>query len=479
MVESILKNENYKSHPVMDLVEKFRKVLLDLGLEEIINPTIIQDEEVYKQYGPEAPLILDRSFYLAGLPRIDIGLSKENIIEIKKIGDIDILKLQGIFREYKEAKIEADNLVEELVGKLKIKTEQAIAILDLFPELKELEPIPTKLTLRSHMTAAWFLTISSFLGKRDIPLKLFSIGTKFRREQRQDSLHLYESLTASLAITGASFDLEKGKELTKKILSKIDFEKVIFKTKLATSNYYAPGTEFEVFVQHKGKNVEIGDGGLYSPVSLANYNIPESVFNVGFGIERIAMILNNAADIRELVYPQFYASLFFNDKEITKGIKFKEQPKTKWGKELAKKIEAGIVKYKDEIGPQKFLIHKGQGIKVFISEPEAGKKLLGPAGLNTVYVYNQEIFGVPEKDPRADEIIKKGVKTYSFPEAIANLFARLAENKSFGRHTIRMADSLPSINLKLEERVENFITGQNKKIHIGGPIFIDAEIEKG
>ena len=142
MTKSILDNKKSKSHSVIDLVVKIRKVLLNLGFEEIINPSIVNEKDVYKQYGPEAPLILDRSFYLAGLPRPELGISKEIAIKIKKIvNNIDIKKLQKVFREYKEGKIEADNLVEELVKRLKIKTEQAIAILTLFPWLKKLKPI--------------------------------------------------------------------------------------------------------------------------------------------------------------------------------------------------------------------------------------------------------------------------------------------------------------------------------------------------
>lgn len=478
MVSSILENKKSKSHPVMDLVEKIRKVLLNLGFEEIINPLIINEEDVYKQYGPEAPLILDRSFYLAGLPRPELGISKENTAKIKKIVNINIKRLQKVFREYKEGKIEADDLVGELVKRLKIKTKQAIAILTLFPKLRKLKPISTKLVLRSHMTAAWFLTISSLIKKKVLPLKLFSIGTKFRKEQQQDSLHLYESLTASLVVVDKKLNLEDGKRLTKKILSRLGFKKIIFKTKTATSNYYAPGTEFEVFAKQKGKSIEIGDGGLYSPVSLANYDIPYPVFNVGFGVERIAMLTKNIADIRLLVYPQFYAPLFFTDKEIANSIKLKRQPETKWGKGLAKKIAAAILEYKNEIGPKKFLIYKGQGIKLFISEPEDNKKLLGPAGLNAIHVYNGNILGINEKDKRFNEVIKKGTRVYSYIEAISNLFAYFAEKKFFGRHTIKTADTLPSINLGLEKIIEKFITSKNKNIDVGGPIFVDIEIEK-
>ena len=117
-------------------------------------------------------------------------------------------------------------------------------------------------------------------------------------------------------------------------------------------------------------------------------------------------------------------------------------------------------------------------MKVFISEPEANKKLLGPAGLNTIYVYEGNILGIDEKNKKFNEVLKKGIRVYGNIEAISNLFACLAEERAFGRHTVKIADTLPSINLELEKVIEEFITSQNKKIDIRGPIFIDIEIEK-
>jgi len=467
-----------KPHLVTQFIEKFRTILLNLGFDETINPSIVNEEDVYKQYGPEAPLILDRSFYLAGLSRVELGISKKIIEQIHKIVDIDISKLQKIFREFKEGKIEADDLVEELVKQFKIKTEQAINILGLFPEMKKLEPIPTKLLLRSHMTAAWYLTVSSLAQKGTDSLKLFSIGPRFRKEQRQDAFHLYESLSASMVIASKKINLKQGKELTKEILEKLNFEKVKFQTKAATSNYYTQGTEFEIFVKLNGKDVEIGDGGLYSLTSCANYNIPYPVFNVGFGVERIVMIMNNINDIRSLVYPQFYGQTFFSDEDIAKGVNFNQQPKTQQGKILVKKIADAIAKYKDEIGVKNFLIHNEQNLKIFISEPEKDKKLLGPAGLNVVYVYGGNILGINEQDQKFTEVVKKGVRVCSYIEAFSNSFANLAEKKLFGNYTIKMADTLPSINLTLKKELEQFIISQQKKIDVRGPVFLDCEITK-
>ena len=159
-----------KPHPVNDLIFQIRRILLSYGFEEVINPCIVSEDEVKRQYGPEAPVILDRVFYLAGLPRPDIGLSKKKISEIMRIApnfnSDKVEELKRIFREYKEGLINADDLVEEMVLRLNLRTEEATAILGLFKEFTELKPIPSKMTLRSHMTALWFPILSIIQNKR-------------------------------------------------------------------------------------------------------------------------------------------------------------------------------------------------------------------------------------------------------------------------------------------------------------------------
>ncbi|MDH5268260.1 MAG: O-phosphoserine--tRNA ligase, partial [Candidatus Bathyarchaeota archaeon] len=283
-----------KQHPLFDLIIKARNIFLEMGFAEVITPLITEECHVYLQYGPEAPVILDRIFYLAGLPRADIGISKEKISEIKKIISHfnEVKELQRIFRRYKRGEIESDDLTETLVEELKIREEQATQIISLFPEFSQLRPVPTKLTLRSHTTSSWFPILKEMQYKETLPLQLFSISPKFRREQKLDVKHLYESWTASMVILAEEISLEDGQEIVEKFFRKLGFGEVEFRIKRATSKYYAPKTEFEAFIRHpkNGESIEVGDGGLYNPLSLARYKIPYPVFNFGAGLERIAMI---------------------------------------------------------------------------------------------------------------------------------------------------------------------------------------------
>lgn len=74
-----------KTHSIFDLVQKLRQSFITLGFTEILNPIIIDETEIYKQYGPEAAIILDRCYYLASFPRPDIGLGKDKCAELEKL----------------------------------------------------------------------------------------------------------------------------------------------------------------------------------------------------------------------------------------------------------------------------------------------------------------------------------------------------------------------------------------------------------
>ena len=88
-----------KPHLLRELIQKSREILLKLGFDEAENLTILPDSDVSKQYGPEARVILDRVFYLAELPRPEIGLSERKMAQVKKIaGEIDREMLQSVLR---------------------------------------------------------------------------------------------------------------------------------------------------------------------------------------------------------------------------------------------------------------------------------------------------------------------------------------------------------------------------------------------
>jgi O-phosphoseryl-tRNA synthetase len=478
-------NGRGNSHPLHDLIQKTRQTFIKLGFNETENPIYITEEDVYKQYGPEAPVILDRVYYLAGLPRPDIGLGEKKITEVKAINpSINPDELKKIFREYREGLIEGDNMVEELTKRLNLTTEEASCVIDLFPEFKGIKPVASSLTLRSHMTGAWFPTLAAMKDNK-MPLKLFSIGLRFRREQKVDATHLRAHYGGSMVIMDNDIGMQAGKKITEKILKELDFKDITFIQKKATSNYYAPDTEYEVYAG----GIEIADIGMYSPVALANYDIPHNTFNLGFGLERMLMVKNNIKDVREVLYPQFHQITELTDQELAGKITIDKKPETNEGKQLADAIKQTALAHGSEKSPCTYQAYEGiiQGKNIIVNliEKEDNRQLLGPAALNDIYIHQSGIYGLPKDTSKlkndVSEILKNGLKLdINFLDAIADYFAATIEQeitagKTEGHLAIKMAKTAGDVNIAIDNAARRFILSKNKPISIKGPVFTAVE----
>jgi O-phosphoseryl-tRNA synthetase len=461
-----------RPHLVRELIQKSRQILLNLGFDEIENLTFLPDSDVVKQYGPEAKVILDRAFYLAELPRPDIGLGARRIAQLKKIArQIDAGKLQVILRRYKRGEIESDNLGEELIAGLGITDYQATEVLDVvFPEMKRLQPVPTDKTLRSHMTATWFHTLAALQHKVGFPVALFSVGPRYRNEQREDARHLRVHHSASVVIMDPEMSLDAGRGIAENIMRQYGFPDVRFETKVATSKYYAPGHEQEVLVKHKGNWLEIADIGMYSPVAAANFDIRYPVFNAGFGIERLGMLIYEIDDVRKLTYPQFSVTEF-SDEEIARSLSYIASPRTIRGQKIARAIEETARKHKDEIAPCEFVAWKDKSIEVRLAEKEADKRLIGPAGFNEICVADGSIYS---------DVAPSGAYTgINYMHAIAVGAAAAIEQGRYNlAYQVKGVRHLSDINLQIPEAVRQYIEGHQKKIRIGGGVFVAIEARK-
>ncbi len=463
--------ERGRPHPLRELMQRSREILLARGFDEAENRTILPASDVTKQYGPEALVILDRAFYLAELPRPEIGVSAQRIQHVEKIVGraVDVEQLQVVLRCYKRGDIEADDLIEMLMTGLGITDDQATEVIHkVFPELYNLKPVPTDRTLRSHMSATWFHTLAAMQDRASYPLALFAVGPRYRNEQREDAHHLRVHHSASMVVMDPEMSLEAGRAIAADVLRDYGFEDVRFETKSATSKYYAPGHEEEVFVKYRDEWLELADIGMYSPIALANFDIRYPVFNAGFGIERMAMILNEAEDIRKLVFPQFSVA-DFSDEDLAQSLSYISAPKTERGLKIAKGIEGSARKHKDELSPCEFIAFKDNKVEVKLVEREEGKKLLGPAGFNEICVGDGTIYS---------DLEPSGVYTgINYMRGIAMAAAAMAEEATEpGQLQVKMIRHLSDLNLELPEAVRQHIERQQKKIGVGGAVFVTVEV---
>ncbi|NLW75322.1 MAG: O-phosphoserine--tRNA ligase, partial [Methanomicrobiales archaeon] len=297
-------------HPVFETIHRLRQAYLAIGFDEAENPIIVDEKEVYRQFGPEAMAVLDRVFYLGGLPRPNVGIGKEQIQKINGILGRDLSEeeeesLRKTLHAYKKSEIDGDELTHELSAVLHTDDARIVEILDqVFPEFRELKPESSRQTLRSHMTSGWFQTLGSIWEKVTHPIRLFSIDRCFRREQAEDSHRLMSYHSASCVVAGEHVTIEDGKAVARALLSAFGYTDFEFRPDDKRSKYYMPDTQTEVYAAHPDHGwVEVATFGIYSPVALAEYGIGVPVMNLGLGVERMAMIMNKAKDVRELCFP--------------------------------------------------------------------------------------------------------------------------------------------------------------------------------
>ncbi len=482
-------------HPIFDTIQRLREAYIRLGFSEAMNPVMVDAQDVYRQFGSEALAVLDRCFYLAGLPRPDVGISDERIAQInallgRELSAEEVEAVRQILHGYKKGKVEGDDLVQEMASALKAHDALVSTVLEkVFPEFRELKAEATTRTLRSHMTSGWFLSLSNLHYRQKLPLRLFSVDRCFRREQAEDAARLMSYYSASCVIMDEEVSVEDGKAVADGLLSQFGFQKFQFRPDEKRSKYYTPGTQIEVYAYHPGLVgsatkyqsgwVEVATFGIYSPTALSQYDIPYPVMNLGLGVERIAMILHNARDVRALSYPQFQTDWELTAREMAQMTSIDKTPSTPAGQAVAEAVVATCIEHGDTLSPCEFTAWEGElcgrKVKVTVVEPEENTKLCGPAAQNEIVVHKQNIMGIPHTS-RWEEAFSEGVTTgIRYIDSFAALaaceieVATMAGKDSETR--ARIVRSPGDINIRIHPALERYITSYKHKMDLRGPVF--------
>lgn len=500
-----------QAHPVFATINRLRETYLSLGFDEAENPVIIDEKDIYRQFGPEAMAVLDRVFYLGGLPRPNVGIARKQLDEINEIlrshgnpylhehsAPADAVHHTGHYQQmtpeteehlretlhaYKKSEIDGDELTFELAKVLGVDDGLVVHILDaVFPEFRALTPESSRSTLRSHMTSGWFMTLGSIWEKSPMPLRLFSVDRCFRREQAEGPTRLMTYHSASCIVAGEDITIEDGKAVSEALLSAFGYTDFRFQPDEKRSKYYMPDSQTEVYARHPVHDwVEVATFGMYSPSALAEYGIGVPVMNLGLGVERLAMIAYGGNDIRQLCYPQFFPRTL-SDREITRAVHLREEPVSVEGKMLAAAIARVAAANGTAQGPCLFDVWEGSlggiRVKVVVEETESNAKLCGPACANEIFVHDGSVLGVPDAE-KWKQVRTAGVPTgISYLSAVSALAAaRVEEAARCGKATtvqVKMAKLPSDINLKIDEYAMRFITDNKKKVDVRGPVFLSV-----
>jgi O-phosphoseryl-tRNA synthetase len=480
-------------HVLNELIEKMRQRLLELGFDEVINETIFPEADIMKQWGPTGFAILDRCYYLAALPRPDVGLSSQKQEMIKSFGihlpPKKVAALQLTLHKLKTGELESDELIREIAKELNVPDDRAIQVFEeVFFEFKDLKPLASNLTLRSHMTAAWFDTLATVQKYTTVPVTLFSIGPRYRREQREDATHLRVHNSASCVVMDEDVSIDVGKWLIEEFLRPFGFEDFQFRqVATGTDTYYAPGKHYEAFAYSPNFNdaksndagwLEVADFGLYSPLTLANYGIEYPVVNCGIGVERIAMIAHAFKDIRTLVFPQFYGEFVLTDDELASLITLKNAPATLQGEAIQQAIVNVCKMHGADASPVEFVAWEGEllhkFVRITVIEPEENTKLCGPAFLNEVFVKDGNVIGATELEGLSTGITY--IKAFA-AEAAYEIEQALQQGKTNLEVRVRISRSPNDLNLRIDPVATRYVTSRNKKIDLRGPVFTTIRMQ--
>lgn len=252
-----------KTHPLTQFIQKVRNIFVEMGFEEIKGGYVEScfwnmDVLFIPQDHPARDL--QDTFYCKNPKKIEIeeNLLKE-IADVHENGGDTHSKGWGYSFSKKEAQ---------------------------------------KTLLRTHTTVN---TIRFLSEHPHSPAKIFSIGKVFRRENI-DATHLPEfyQIEGIIHEKNANFCMLVG--ILKEFYRRMGFEKI----RLRPSYYPYTEPSMDVEVEFGGKWLELGGSGIFRPEVTEPLGIKEPVLAWGLGLERMAMMVLELSDIRELYFSDIH-----------------------------------------------------------------------------------------------------------------------------------------------------------------------------
>jgi len=256
--------EGGKLHPLTYLIDRIRRIFLDMGFTEISGN--FAELELWN---------MDALF----IPQDHPAREMQDTFYLETVGDMDPMQFNtnkdvDPFSTFKDVHENGGGTGSKGWGYEWSKE-------------RSLRPI-----LRTHTTVN---TVRYLYDHPTPPIKVFSVEKVFRNEA-VDASHLPEffQIEGILVEEGASFDMLIG--LLREFYGKMGFPEIRIRPG------YFPYTEpsLEVDVLFKGKWLELGGAGIFRPEVSLPSGVKEPVLAWGLGLERLAMLAHDRKDIRDL-----------------------------------------------------------------------------------------------------------------------------------------------------------------------------------
>ncbi len=249
-----------KRHPLQRVIESTRQVFIEMGFEEAVSPYVesgFWDFDALFQPQDHPAREMQDTFYMESPSRT----------ELPDAGLVDAVR----------ATHETGGDTGSVGWRYKWDTEKA-----------------RQTVLRTHTTAT---TIRELAKNPNGPRKIFSIGRVFRRETIDyKHLPIFFQVDGIIIDKTASFSSLLGTLAA--FYERMGFEKFTFRPG------FFPYTEpsVEVFIWHEEKQdwFEMGGSGIFRPEVTEPLGCTEPVLAWGLGLDRLAMLLHDRSDIRDL-----------------------------------------------------------------------------------------------------------------------------------------------------------------------------------
>ncbi|MBI2451522.1 phenylalanine--tRNA ligase subunit alpha [Candidatus Pacearchaeota archaeon] len=249
-----------RKHFVNSIVEKTRRIWLDLGFEEM-SGTIAQTsfwvfDALFTPQDHPARELQDTFFIKNAEGKIDKKISSK----VKESHEKGVDKSKGWKYDWKEK-------------------------------------IAKTIVLRTHTTCLSAQKISQ-LKKTDLPKKYFAIGKVFRNET-MDASHLFEFYQTEGIVIDKNANFQHLLGYLEVFLKKLGFKKIRFRPHFFP--YTEPSVEADVFNEETGKWIEILGAGIFRPeVVIPLYGEFVPVLAWGMGLDRLAAQKLEIKDIRKI-----------------------------------------------------------------------------------------------------------------------------------------------------------------------------------
>lgn len=286
-----------KIHPLRKIIEQTRRAFLEMGFAEVVSPMIesafwnfdalfqpqdhpareMQDT-FYMRYPAEAPLPTPRHS-----PAILAGQKNRPAILAGDRPDQDGPAMLDIVEQVRRTHEDGWETGSEGWGYA------------WSPERSK------QVVLRTHTTAA---TIRALAANPNPPGKFFCVGWTYRNETIS-----FKHLPVFHQVDGIVIDEEANLAslmgTLQEFYSKMGFGRVKFKP--AFYPYTEPSVDVVVYMESRGKWLEMGGAGIFRPEVTLPLGCKFPVLAWGLGIERLAMLRFGLSDIRELYRPSLDA----------------------------------------------------------------------------------------------------------------------------------------------------------------------------